>query len=134
MQKLYVGCALTHAPEEFKNAVEALKKTLGAEFEVLDFLGLSKGTPQDVFEWDIDHCVASCDLFLAICDLPSLGLGYEVATALEKHNTPVLAVAHKDALVARVITGNTRPKFRFQRYESVDEIRALLLAFAKEHL
>ena len=84
MKKLYVGCSLTLAPESFRQSVEELKNKLRADYEVFDFLGLVKGTAKDVYEWDIHHCVAKCDLFLAVCDYPSLGLGYEMGVAVEK--------------------------------------------------
>ena len=37
---------------------------------------------------------------LAICDYPSLGLGYEIATAVERQGIPVLAMAHKDSVIS----------------------------------
>src|SRR5882724_9174860 len=91
--KIYIGCSLTHAPEAFRVAVESLKQELRQQFEVFDFLGLVAGTAEDVYRWDINKCVAEADVFVAICDYTSLGLGYEIGTAVEKHHKPVLAVA-----------------------------------------
>jgi hypothetical protein len=117
--KLYVGCSLTHASEEFKQAVEELKTELRqAGYEVFDFVGLINGTSKDVYEWDIGHCVAECDALIGICDFPSIGLGWEMNEAL-RLGKPVLAVAHKDAQVTRLVLGAAEVEagFRFARYE-----------------
>jgi nucleoside 2-deoxyribosyltransferase len=119
--KLYVGCSLTGASEKFKNSIEKLKDDLRAEgYEVFDFVGLVSGTPADVYNWDIGHCVRDCDALVGICDFPSIGLGYElsVATALKK---PVLAIAQKDSLVTRLVLGAAavEPNFRFERYTQI---------------
>ena len=132
MKKLYVGCSLTLAPEEFRKTVAKLKDTLRADYEVLDFLGLITGTPKDVYEWDIHHCVRDCDLFLAVCDYPSLGLGYEMGVAVEKLRKPTLAVAHAHSKVGRIFTGIDQPHYRFLRYTSFSEIPNMVKSFTEE--
>ncbi len=124
--KIYIGCSLTHAPADFRKAVEDLKKSLRPQYEVFDFLGLEKGSVQEVYQWDIKKCVASCDLFVAICDHASLGLGYELGAAIEAFNKPVLAIAHRDAYVTRLVQGIDSPKFSFERYTDLSEIEALI--------
>ncbi|HSX16494.1 MAG TPA: hypothetical protein VLH86_00125 [Patescibacteria group bacterium] len=119
--KLYVGCSLTKADEAFKDSVEQLKTALRvAGYEVFDFVGLVNGTPKDVYEWDIQHCVATCDAFVGICDEPSIGLGYELceATRLGK---PVLAVAHADSKVTRLVHGaaEVEANVNFSTYEDL---------------
>jgi hypothetical protein len=128
LPKLYLGCSLTHAPKEFREAVEELKVTLRETYDVFDFLGLEKGTAQDVYQWDIHRCVATCDVFLAICDYPSIGLGYELAMAVEKLKKPVFAFAHEDANVSRLILGVDAPSFHFARYKELQDIPAMLMA------
>ncbi|MDO8591902.1 MAG: hypothetical protein Q7R60_03215 [bacterium] len=124
-KRLYIGCALTEAPQDFKNAVEQLKKGLRAEgYEVFDFVGLIAGTPVDVFNWDIGHCVKDCEALIAICDYPSIGLGYELAEAV-RLKKPILALAHRDSRVTRLVLGAAEvlPSFSFQRY---DELKGVL--------
>lgn len=70
--KLYVGCALTEAPEDFRNNAGYLKGVLGADWQVLKFLGLTRGTSLDVYTQDIGK-VEECDAFVAITDYPSTG-------------------------------------------------------------
>lgn len=123
--KIYVGCSLTHASEEFKQSVEDLKNKLRGHKTILDFLGLEAGTEENVYLHDIKN-VETCDLFLAICDHPSLGLGYELATAVEKYGKPTLAVAHNDTKVTRMILGINHPNFSFKRYKDLSEVPALV--------
>lgn len=125
--KLYVGCSFRNAPQTFKDSVEDLKEKLEKNFEVVRFLG-DKGTAQEVFRYDID-CVISSDAMLAVCDLPSLGLGFEIATALA-HDKRVLGVAHIDADVSRMILGIDDPNFAFGRYSNLDEVTTI----AQKHL
>lgn len=127
--KLYVGCSLTKASETFKEAVEQLKITLRAGgYEVFDFVGLVNGTPRDVYEWDIGHCVQNCDALIGICDEPSIGLGYELceATRLGK---PVLAVAHANSKITRLVHGaaDVEHNFNFAIYQDLVRDVPLLL-------
>jgi len=121
-KKVYVGCALSHAPQEFKDKVEALKKRLNGFCEVLEFLGTTAGTPRDVYNHDINDCVKESDLIVAICDFPSTGLGYEIATQLEDRGMPVLAVAHKNSKVTRLIQDIGKPHYEFLRYGKFEDI------------
>ena len=120
---IYVGCSLTHASAEFKQSVAEFKDMLRAEgYEVLEFLGLTAGTSADVYTWDIHQCVGKCHFFVAICDLPSTGLGYELGTAVEKRGISTLAVAHIDTQVTRLVQGITHPLFQFRRYRHLSEV------------
>ncbi len=128
-KKLYIGCALTNLPldkkVEFLRTIREVKNSLSEFFEVMEFLGVddaSQASPPEVYNFDIKECVMKADCMLAICDFPSLGLGYEIATAVEKRGIPVLAMAHKDSEVTRLIRGITHPDFAFERYNSTEEI------------
>lgn len=119
--KVYVGCALTHAPEEFKLLVQTFKESLiDNGIGVLDFLDLHTGDPAKVYRHDILYCVKNCDAFIAVCDYPAIGLGYELneATRLKK---PVLAVAHKDTLLTRLVPGAAKvePNVSVLRYKNL---------------
>ena len=129
--KIYVGCALNYSGEEFRQKIEELKNILRKDHEVFDFVGLTKGTPKDVYNWDIENCVKNCDVFVAICDYPSIGLGYELACALEKFQKPTLALAHEDLKVTRLVLGIEKPNYEFRRYKNIDEVPDLVETFVK---
>lgn len=135
MAKLYVGYSLTQAPQEFRDNVEVLKNLLRLDgHEVLNFLGLNVGDPTDVYESDIHRCVAECEMMLAICDFPATALGWEMGTAVERHRKPVLAVAHVDAKVSRLLIGadcERNPHYGFARYSKWEEIPASVSLFLK---
>ncbi|PIR93666.1 hypothetical protein COT97_05335 [Candidatus Falkowbacteria bacterium CG10_big_fil_rev_8_21_14_0_10_39_11] len=122
--KVYVGCALTQATEGFLQQVEAFKNILRSDFEVLDFVGLEQGTDADVYHHDT-HCVRTCDLFVAICDYPAIGLGYELGLALEI-NKPVIALAHHESKVTRLVLGIDKPNFKFHRYTQLNDMNFVI--------
>jgi len=67
---LYIGCALTHATEEFKQNVQALKERLKEVCTVLEFVGLVDGSAQDVYNHDVNNCVRGCNLLWAFVTRP----------------------------------------------------------------
>jgi len=119
-RKLYVGCGLTFAPQSFKDHVEQLKSTLREQWEVLEFLGTTAGAAADVYRHDIIENVGGCDALLAIADEPSFGLGWEVREAVLL-GKPVVAVAHEDSRVTRMLLGATLffPHLRFRTYKDM---------------
>lgn len=127
MKTLYVGCALTHATEEFKQSVQVLKDRLKEVCNVLEFIGLIDGTEQDVYNHDINVCVRGCDLFVGICDMASIGLGYELSVQIEDRKMPALAVAHTNSKVTRLVLGIDKPHFEFQRYKDFDDLYNIIL-------
>ncbi len=100
-KKLYVGCALTGAPETFTDAVEATKEELSKDWAIMQFLGTTAGTEIDVYEKDIIENVSGCDAFLGVLDETAFGLGFETRDALEK-NKRVLLVANSASRVTRL--------------------------------
>lgn len=133
--RLYVGCALSEAPPEFREEVESLKAALDKDYEVLRFLGLVAGTPRDVYQKDIIENVGTCDLMLAVCDYPSTGMGVEIAIAAVARGAPVLAVAHEGKSITRIITGMAEfyPNLVCRSYSSLlEDVPALLKQFAAE--
>jgi hypothetical protein len=120
MKKIYIGCSLAHAPEDYKEDVEKLKKQLNQKFKVIDFNEPENGTDEDIFAHN-SSSAKTCDLMVADCSHPSIGLGFEIATALQNHK-PVLGVAHGSAKVSRFVLGINNPLFSLVRYQSMDEV------------
>lgn len=103
--KIYVGCALTKATEEFKEFVAAFKTELAKEpgIELLEFIGLVAGTPADVYRIDLGN-VEMCDALIAFVDEPAIGIGMEImhAIALGK---PILCLLRQGNTVTRIVRG-----------------------------
>jgi hypothetical protein len=131
--KLYIGCGLTQAPQEFKEKIDAIRDALRKNCDILDFVGLTAGTPADVYNWDIHKCVSTCDLFVAIADYPALGLGYEIGVAVEHFKKPTLVLAHTDSVITRLILGVDKPNYQFRRYETTEDIKGIIEQFILEH-
>jgi len=127
-RKLYVGCGLTQASEEFKGQVEELKDRLADDWEIMQFLGLVAGNEADVYQRDIVDNVGGCDAFLGVCDEPSIGLGYELRESIVL-GKPTLGVAHTDSKITRLILGAPafNPNFHFRRYDNmVEDVPAIV--------
>lgn len=136
MLRIYVGCSLTQAPDEFKTFVVNLKVLLKeAGYGVLEFIGLVDGTSTDVYKHDIHECVANCDMLLAICDYPAIGLGWELGTAVEKYGKPTLAVVQKGVGISRLPVGaecELNQNYRFDRYSDAEHIVEMVNIFVEE--
>lgn len=128
MRTLYVGCGLTHTSDTFRESIKKLKERLGTSFKILDFVGLTSGTNEDVYRWDIEHCVGTCDVFVAICDEASTGLGFELAIATTR-GIPILAVAQKSSLVTRLVLGaaECNENIHFQRYDTHEDLYQIII-------
>lgn len=125
---LYVGCALTDALDTFKDEVEDFKDQLRQQgHEVFDFVGLENGTAAEVYLWDIKHCVRDSDAFIAICDHPSTGLGWELGEATRLGKS-VLAVAHEQSNVTRLVLGAAavEPNVHFKNYQRLSDVVPLV--------
>lgn len=119
---IYIGCSLNGAPEVLAQEVVKLKELLSVdyEYELLEFIGLNYKSTIQVYRWDIEHCVRDCDLFVAICDERSTGLGWELSEAVHL-GKPILAVAHKDTKVSGLVLGAAELKanMTFIRYTNL---------------
>ncbi len=124
LMKIYLAHSLTQAPEEFKAQMLRLWQALKAEHEVLEYFGLEGGAPADVFKHDTG-CVANCDLLLAEVTYPAIGLGFEIAAALNL-GKKVLAVAKPDAKISRLILGINSPGYQFKNYSTVEDVAAMV--------
>lgn len=136
MAIIYVACSLTDAPESFIQFVSELKVLLRTEgHEVMEFFGLGDGSATEVYEMDIHRCVEECEVMLALCDIASTGLGWELGKAVEMLKKPTLALAHVKSKVSRLPIGadcGRNPRYRFQLYVSLEDILFSLNRFLKD--
>lgn len=122
---IYVGCALTHAPQAFKADIDLFKDKLRPYAKVLDFLGQAHPNVEEVFETDISY-VRKCDLMIANVTHPSIGLGVEFGVAVE-NKKPIITLAYKDAQVSRFVYGYNYPLHFSYRYSTFEDAAEYVL-------
>ena len=127
-KKLYVGCALSKATKEFRDKVFHLRDDLLSEyFEVLKFAwdrktDKSMFSEVNVYEADL-ACVDGADIFVAICDEPSIGLGVEIERAIQKKKK-IFAFHHKDLTIGKIVDAalQSTQLGRLYIYDNVEDI------------
>ncbi len=131
MKTLYVGCALRGAPSEFVDSVVALKHDLESHFSVLHFVGMSPdAAARTVYETDITMA-AEADLMMAIADVPSTGLGMELAKRAFLGRPTI--VAHQEGTdLSRMVLGliEVTPAFSLFVYQDLTEVAVHLRTLA----
>lgn len=124
MTKIYVGCCINSATEEYLKDIANLKNLIKENFdcEIMEFIPKGTGTVEEVYENDIHNAVSSCDIMVAEISHPSLGLGWEMATIVEKLRKPLLMCAKENVKVSKLVEGaqNAKnPECRFVRYVEI---------------
>ncbi len=107
--------------------MQHIRDSLREHFEILEFQGLYRGTAEDVYHRDISHVIA-CEIFIADCTYPALGLGMEIQQA-NLVNKPMLILREKGAQVSRMVLGIPNPHARFAEYESPEEALKCIMNF-----
>ena len=75
--------------------------------------------PRSVYERDTDW-IRACDALIAEVSVPSHGVGYEIAYALEQ-GKPVLCLCRAGRPLSKMISGNPAPRLRVFSYEGVEQ-------------
>jgi len=76
--------------------------------------------------------IEACDAMIAEVSRPSLGVGYEIATALQLRR-PVLCLCDKEVFLTRMLTGNTAPNLKIIFYSHEAEWQRAIAALS-DHL
>jgi len=82
-------------------------------------------TEREIYERDVAW-VNECDAMIAEVSTPSLGVGYEIALAVQL-GKPILCLSQKGLFVSRMITGN--PHVQIHTYTSIEEIDTYVTDF-----
>ena len=77
-------------------------------------------SPREVFERDVNW-VKDCDALIAEVSTPSLGVGYEIALAVQL-GKPVLCVYRSGIRLSKMISGNTAPNITVTAYSTEAEL------------
>jgi hypothetical protein len=115
----------------FKNELRAIDW-----ITVLDFVTpnsvLEHPDPVNIYYNDIHDCVGTADAFIADVTYPSLGLGWELGSAIEKHGILTLMCHQKDALVSNLVLGAPGKNTHTTLHTYEQSISELMPFFLKE--
>jgi hypothetical protein len=88
-------------------------------------------SPQEIFTRDV-RMIEAGEAVIAEVSRPSLGVGYEIALALELRK-PVLCLCEKEIFLTRMLTGNTARNLKIVFYSTDEEWQRAISAFC-DHL
>jgi len=93
--------------------------------DVLDWE--KKNPPSLIYARDMAWMRES-EALIAEVSTPSMGVGYEIATALHL-GRPVLCLYRQGSTVSKMILGNTEPNIRVESYTTPEELLSLIDGF-----
>lgn|SRR5512143_2051999 len=73
-----------------------------------------------VYDRDMNW-IRGCDAMIAEVSTPSLGVGYEVASAIA-FGKPVLCLHRDGLIISKMISGNPSPHVRVRTYRDLEEL------------
>lgn len=124
---IYFACSITGG-REFESAYQEIVAALTGDGHEIPTSHLVQSevvekerllTPQNVYERDVNW-IKNCDIVIAEVSVPSHGVGYEIAFALNI-GKPVLCIHHKDRKVSKMITGNPDSNLTVQAFDAVED-------------
>ncbi len=93
-----------------------------------DVLDWEKNNPPSaIYERDITW-IRESDALIAEVSTPSMGVGYEIAIALQ-WGKPVLCLYRQGSTVSRMVLGNTEPNIKVSSYTAPEEFLSLIDEF-----
>jgi nucleoside 2-deoxyribosyltransferase len=124
---IYFACSITGG-REFESVYQEIVAALLADGHEIPTSHLAESevmeeerviAPREVYERDVNW-IQNCDALVAEVSVPSHGVGYEIAYALNL-NKPVLCLHQQDRKVSKMITGNPHPALTIHAYQDVKE-------------
>lgn len=102
---IYIGLSLTHATHQFREkfGIQLPRILTTKGFTALPFVELTDGTSEEVYVTDTAR-VRDADYMLAVCDMPSIGLGMEIAERIIA-GKPLVVAWKRGTIVSRMVTG-----------------------------
>jgi nucleoside 2-deoxyribosyltransferase len=120
--------------------IQEVVESLGHIFLTKHVTGVGLSTEEEKFgrspsfsyKRDI-KLLREADCLIAEITLPSLGVGYELAYAVEKKGLPVLALYEegREHEISAMIRGNTSEKFKISSYDG-DNLKDMIEKFLAE--
>jgi len=123
--KIYFAGSIVGGQENAQIYAQIVEYLLAKGYEVPsapvvrpDLLDWEKRTPPSlIYERDIAW-VRESEVMIAEVSTSSMGMGYEIATALQ-WGKPVLCLHRQGSTVSKIILGNTEPNITVESYTSL---------------
>lgn len=138
MMKVYFSGAISggRGRQPLYQKIVSFLKNLGAEVlsehvahaQVLH--NESSLSARGIYERDM-HLIDLCDGLIAEVSTPSLGVGYEIATAVQRQK-PVLCLCEEGIFLTRILTGNSEPNLTCRFYKTEAEWQHHLKQFCAD--
>jgi len=137
MKKIYLGCALYNASQEYRASIELLQDLIESfpEVELLKFKSkpteLGDFTSKEIYKYDREM-VESADMMIAEASNPSLGLGMETMIAIHRE-IPVHVIYKEDAQVSKMIRGtaDVHDFVALHTYKDAEDLKTLVAEILK---
>jgi nucleoside 2-deoxyribosyltransferase len=84
---------------------------------------------EEIFNRDM-RLIENCDGLVAEVSRPSLGVGYEIATALTLWR-PTLCLCEQGIFLTRMLTGNSHPRLQIRIYRETADWQEALKTFCQ---
>lgn len=140
---IYFACSITGG-RDFEAVYQAIIAAMLADGHAVPTAHLADSdikaiealvSAREVYERDVAW-IRDCNVLVAEVSTPSHGVGFEIGYALSL-GKPVLCLHQADRPVSKMLSGNSHPNLRVERYreapEAVERIRSFLAA-ARERL
>lgn len=135
---IYFACSITGG-RELESTYQQIVAALTADGHEIPTSHLAQSevmenerglSPQYVYERDVNW-IKNCDVLIAEVSVPSHGVGYEIAFALEV-GKPVLCIHDRGRKVSKMITGNPNPALATKGYSNLEEAISLSREFLRK--
>lgn len=131
---IYFACSITGG-REFQPVYQALVDALLSAGHSVPTAHLAEPgvtseailAPRTVYDRDTAW-IRDCDALVAEVSIPSHGVGYEIAFALEQ-GKPVLCLCRAGRPLSKMISGNPHPRLRVMAYEGLEQALNELSSF-----
>jgi len=132
---VYFACSITGG-REFESVYRAIVDALSADGHAIPTSHLAgpqvlekEGAllPRDVYTRDVNW-IENCDALIAEVSVPSHGVGYEIAYALQA-GKPVLCLYQEGRKLSKMISGNPHAALKVESYSDAAEAIAKAASF-----
>jgi nucleoside 2-deoxyribosyltransferase len=135
---IYFACSITGG-REFEPVYQEIVSALESDGHEIPTSHLVRSevmenerilAPHDVYERDVNW-IKNCDVLIAEVSVPSHGVGYEIAFALNI-GKPVLCIHQKERRVSKMITGNPDLTLTVKSYSDIEDAIMQMRTFLRK--